>query len=65
MEVHQINFYNLWQTAPCANCTSYSLGGGACKVFKIGKLPININAKVYYNAVKLDGVGDWQSRIQV
>jgi len=40
-------------------------GGGAGKVIKIGKLPININAQVYYNAVKPDGIGDWQSRIQV
>ena len=40
-------------------------GGGAGKVFKVGKLPININAQMYYNVVKPDGVGDWQSRIQV
>ena len=40
-------------------------GGGAGKVFKIGKLPININAQLYYNVVKSDGVGDWQSRFQV
>lgn len=40
-------------------------GAGAGKVFRIGRLPININAQVFYNAVKPDGVGDWQSRIQV
>jgi len=40
-------------------------GGGAGKVIKIGKLPININAQVYYNAVKPDGVGDWQTRFQI
>lgn len=40
-------------------------GGGAGKVFKIGKLPINLNAQIYYNVVKPDGVGDWQSRIQI
>lgn len=40
-------------------------GGGVGKVFRIGKLPININAQMYYNAVKPDGVGDWQSRIQI
>jgi hypothetical protein len=40
-------------------------GGGAGKVFKIGKLPINLNAQAYYNAVKPDGVGGWQSRIQL
>jgi len=40
-------------------------GAGAGKVFKIGKLPVNMNAQVYYNAVKPDGVGSWQSRIQL
>jgi len=40
-------------------------GGGAGKVFKIGKLPINLNAQMYYNVVKPDGIGDWQSRIQL
>lgn len=41
-------------------------GGGAGKVFKLGgKLPVNVNAHVYYNAVKPDGVGDWQTRFQL
>jgi len=40
-------------------------GAGAGKVFKIAKLPINMNAQVFYNAVKPDGVGEWQSRIQL
>jgi len=40
-------------------------GGGVGKVFRIGKLPVNMNAHVYYNAVKPDVVGDWQSRIQL
>ncbi len=40
-------------------------GGGAGKVFKIGKQPVNINAQLYYNVQKPDGVGDLQSRIQV
>ncbi len=40
-------------------------GGGAGKVFKLGKQPININAQAYYNAVKPDGWGDWQMRVQV
>ena len=40
-------------------------GGGAGKVFKIGKQPININAQGYYNAVKPDGWGEWQMRIQM
>lgn len=40
-------------------------GGGAGKVFKIGKQPVNLNAHLYYNAVKPDGVGDLASRIQL
>jgi len=40
-------------------------GGGLGKVFKIGKQPMNINAQTYYNAVKPDGWGDWQFRLQV
>ena len=41
-------------------------GGGAGKIFKIGgKLPVNVNAHVYYNAIKPTGVGDWQTRLQV
>ena len=40
-------------------------GAGVGKVFKIGKLPVNMNAHMYYNAVKPDVVGTWQSRVQV
>ncbi|MGL1887432.1 MAG: hypothetical protein OCD76_13035 [Reichenbachiella sp.] len=40
-------------------------GGGAGKIFRIGKLPVNFNAQVYYNVDKPTGVGDWQSRFQL
>ncbi len=40
-------------------------GAGAGKVFRIGKLPINVNAHVYYNVVKPDGIGDWGTRFQL
>jgi len=40
-------------------------GAGVGKVFKIGKQPININGQVYYNVERPDGIGAWQSRIQV
>lgn len=40
-------------------------GAGLGKVFKIGKLPVNLNAHMYYNAIKPDAVGNWQSRIQL
>lgn len=40
-------------------------GGGLGKVFTIGKLPVNLNAHLYYNSVKPDGVGELASRIQL
>lgn len=40
-------------------------GAGAGKIVRFGKLPVNISAHAYYNAVKPDGIGDWQSRIQM
>ncbi len=40
-------------------------GAGLGKVFKIGKQPVNVNAQAFYNVQKPDGVGDWQSRIQL
>ncbi|MBV1888199.1 MAG: hypothetical protein KUG51_02800 [Urechidicola sp.] len=40
-------------------------GAGAGKVFKIGKLPVNFNAQVYYNAIKPNGFGDVQTRFQL
>lgn len=41
-------------------------GGGLGKVFKLGgKLPLNISAHAYYNVVKPDGIGDWQTRFQI
>lgn len=41
------------------------LGGGIGKVFKFGKLPVNMNAQAYYNTVHPSGWGSWQSRFQV
>jgi len=41
------------------------VGGGIGKVFKISNQPMNLNAQVFYNVEKPDGVGDWQSRIQL
>ena len=40
-------------------------GGGFGKVFKIGKLPVNANAHVYYNAVRPEASGDWGTRFQL
>lgn len=67
---HQTKAYNLlkavnnWNANPDQRWVfPFGVGGG--KVFKIGKLPVNLNAQMYYNAVKPDGVGDWQTRIQL
>ncbi len=43
----------------------FAQDGGIGKVFKLGKQPININAQGYYNAVKPDGWGAFQMRLQV
>jgi hypothetical protein len=52
--------------APSGEQWIVPFGGGAGKVFKIGKLPINGNVQAYYNAVTPDYyVGDWQMRLQL
>ena len=40
-------------------------GVGAGKVFKLGKLPLNFNAHVYYNVEAPVGYGDFQTRFQL
>jgi hypothetical protein len=40
-------------------------GMGAGKVVFLGKLPLNLQTGVYYNAVKPEGGADWQLRVQV
>lgn len=51
--------------APKSNRWIIPFGGGFGKVFTIGKQPMNINGQVFYNVSKPEGVGNWQSRIQV
>ena len=34
-------------------------------MFKAGKLPLNAQLVVYYNAERPDGAGDWTLRLQV
>jgi len=41
------------------------VGAGMGKVFRIGKQPININAQAFYNVDRPDGVGEWQTRVQL
>jgi len=40
-------------------------GLGVGKIVKLGKLPLNLSAHFYYNAVRSDVVGPWASRFQV
>ncbi len=40
-------------------------GGGVGKVVKLGgKLPLSMQVQAFYNAIKPDGMGDWQTRVQ-
>ena len=42
------------------------VGGGGGKVFRIGKLPVNLNLHAYYNVEKPELTGaDWQLRCQL
>ncbi len=41
------------------------VGGGVGKILKIGKLPVNLNAQIYYNAARPDSYGDVTARAQL
>ena len=41
------------------------MGGGAGKIFFLGKQPVNPNLQAYYNLEKPDPVGDWNARVQL
>jgi hypothetical protein len=41
------------------------IGGGAGRVFRVGKLPINLSLSAYYNVVRPDFGARWQLRSQV
>ena len=42
------------------------VGAGLGKVVKLGgKLPLNMSAHAYYNVIKPDGAGEWQTRFQL
>jgi len=54
-----------WQ-ADSDNRWTVPLGGGAGRVFKVGKLPLNASFQAYYNVVAPDNFGpEWQMRAQV
>ena len=48
-----------------SNVWTVPLGGGVGQIFRIGKLPMNATAQVYYNIAKPDGIGEWAARLQV
>jgi hypothetical protein len=43
------------------------VGGGFGRIIRIGKLPVNLKATAYYNAVKPedDPAADWQLQLQI
>ncbi len=46
------------------NIWTVPIGGGAGKVVRFGKLPVNCQAQIFYNIETPDGGPDWQLRIQ-
>ena len=40
------------------------LGGGAGKIVRFGRLPVNFQLQAYYNVVTTDNGADWQLRFQ-
>ena len=53
-----------WE-ASSGNKWTVPFGGGAGKVFKIGKQPINTSLQAFYNVEKPNSGGDWTLRFQV
>jgi hypothetical protein len=41
------------------------IGGGAGKIFRIGKQPLNAQIQAFYNVVKPDNGPDWTLRVQL
>lgn len=53
-----------WE-ASSGNQWTVPFGGGAGKLFKIGKRPVNSSLQVFYNVEKPVSGGDWSLRFQV
>ena len=51
--------------ADSSNAWTVPIGGGIGQILRIGKLPVNAQAQVYYNVVRPDGIGAWAARLQV
>jgi hypothetical protein len=41
------------------------IGGGGGRVFRIGSQPVNVNAQVFWNAVRPEGAASWSLRAQL
>lgn len=52
-----------WNAAPYSNKWTFPVGGGFGKLQFIGRLPINLNAAVYYNVWHPDVGPTWQLRL--
>ena len=52
-----------WE-APSSDRWTVPLGGGAGKIVRFGKQPVNINSQIFYNVEKPRGGPDWQWRLQ-
>ncbi|OYT12052.1 MAG: neuromedin U [Bacteroidetes bacterium 4572_112] len=51
--------------APKGQQWTVPFGGGAGKIVRIGKLPVNIQAQAFYNAVRPDNYGGFSTRFQI
>lgn len=51
-----------WE-ADSGNKWTIPFGGGVGKIVRLGKIPTNLNAQVYYNVKKPDFGADWQLRL--
>jgi hypothetical protein len=52
-----------WEAASGQKWT-IPFGGGAGKLFRLGKMPVDGQVQVFYNAVKPDDAADWTLRLQ-
>ena len=51
--------------ADSGNKWTVPVGGGAGKIFHLGKLPVNTQLSAYYNVVRPDDGANWQIRFQI
>jgi hypothetical protein len=51
--------------APSGEKWSIPIGGGAGKIVRLGKLPLNINSQIFYYLDKPTGGPEWEWRFQV